>query len=109
MQKPVRGKNVTQIPHSGSFSGKSVGLGQAAPPASVLLEQRVHVQQVVLDGGPGHGPAGASPQPTHGHGGLRLWVLDVVSFVQNHPVPGDPEERSRCRRSSLMKGKQDGV
>lgn len=61
----------------------------------LLLEQRVHVQQVVLDGRAGHGPAGTSPQLTHGHGGLHFGVFDVVGFVQNHSGPGHSQKRSR--------------
>lgn len=59
------------------------------------LEQRVHVQQVVLDGGPGDGPARTGSQLTDGHGGLHLWVFDVVAFVQDHPGPGHSQERTR--------------
>lgn len=100
MQKPVRWTNTGRS--SSNSSLRSVQLGRApllelCSPCcvSVLLEQRVHVQQVVLDGRACDGPAGASPQLTHGQGGLHFWVLDVVSFVQNHPVPGDPEEWRR--------------
>ncbi|KAF3843523.1 hypothetical protein F7725_002372 [Dissostichus mawsoni] len=55
---------------------------------------RVHVQQVVLDGGPGDGPACTGSQLTDGHGGLHLWVFDAVAFVQDQPGPGHSQERT---------------
>lgn len=56
----------------------------------VLLEQWVHVQQVVLDGRTSDRPASASPQVTDRHGGLYFWVFDVVAFIKNNAGPGHP-------------------
>lgn len=62
--------------------------------AVVLLEQRVHVQQVVLNGCTSDSPTGSGPQLTDGHGGLHFWVFDAVGFIQNYAGPGHSQERS---------------
>jgi len=79
------------------------GLGPGLPKAGSepvapghSLEQRVHVQQVVLDRRAGHRPAGPGPQPTDRHGGLHLGVLDVVGLVQDQPGPAHLEQRARA-------------
>lgn len=59
-----------------------------------LLEQWVHVQQVVLDRRSRHSPACSSSQLTHSLGGLDFGVFDVVGFVQDHSCPVDSQERS---------------
>lgn len=62
--------------------------------AVVLLEQRVHVQQVVLNGCTSDSPTGSGPQLTDSHGGLHFWVFDAVGFIQNYAGPGHSQERS---------------
>lgn len=63
----------------------------------VILQQRVHIKQVVLDGGPSDGPACFGPQLTHSHGGLHFRVLDVVGLIKNHTSPGYTQERRQLR------------
>lgn len=70
-----------------------------------LLEQRVHVQQVVLDGGAGNSPAGPSPQLTDSHGGLHFGVLDIVGLIQNYSGPGHSQQRWRVWRLVKQRGK----
>lgn len=91
MQKPETQTEADGEQSSSSGSPVHVCVG-------VLLEQRVHVQQVVLDGRTGDRPAGASPQPTHGHGRLHFGVFYVVGFVEDHAGPGHSQQRSRRRR-----------
>lgn len=62
-----------------------------------ILQQRVHIQQVVLDGGASHSPASFAPQLTHSHGSLHFRVLDAVGLVKNHTSPGYTQERRQLR------------
>lgn len=61
--------------------------------SGVILQQRVHIQQVVLDGGTSDGPVCLGPQLTHSHGGLHFRVLDVVGLIKNHTSPGYTQEK----------------
>lgn len=63
----------------------------------VILQQRVHIQQVVLDGGTSDCPACFGPQLTHRHGGLHFRVLDVMGLIKNHTCPGNTHERRQVR------------
>lgn len=65
--------------------------------SGVILQQRVHIQQVVLDGGTSDCPACFSPQLTHSHGSLHFRVLNVVSLIKNHTSPGYTQERRQLR------------
>lgn len=55
----------------------------------IVLEEWIHIQQVVLNGGSSNSPAGSGPQLTHRHRRLDFWVLNVVSFIENHTCPGN--------------------
>lgn len=105
--------NCTDAVHSnfpwGSFSSHYCPVMTVPPCLFVLLEKGVHVQQVILNGCPSHCPAGTGPQLTHSYGRLHFWVLDVVGFVQNHPVPGHQEEWSWGRWRSLTTTTTAGV
>lgn len=59
------------------------------------LQQGVHVQQVILNGGSSDSPAGTGLELTHSNGGLDAGVLHIVSFIQDDPSPRDSKQRGR--------------
>ena len=73
--------------------GLLTGLTSTSSQRVYSLQQWIHVQQVVLNGGSCDSPTGLGLELTHGHGSLYPGILNIVSFIQYDSSPHYSKQR----------------